>query len=102
MALAIVAERRRQIEVEGWAAEHDLAHAPGALARAGAAYAVNVWLRNADVQKTRDLRGLPSLIWPWEKSWWKPDGNRRDLVKAGALILAELDRADTERKAKRS
>ena len=101
-ALAIVAERRRQIEVEGWAAEHDLAHAPGALARAGAAYAVNVWLRNADVQKTRDLRGLPSLIWPWEKSWWKPDGNRRDLVKAGALILAELDRADTERKAKRS
>lgn len=100
-ALAMVAERRRQIEVEGWTPEHDLAHAPGELARAGSAYAFNAYLRNANTRLARDLRSLPKLIWPWDETWWKPEGDRRDLVKAGALIIAELDRADCERKAKR-
>jgi hypothetical protein len=26
--------------------------------------------------------------------WWKPTNRRRDLVKAGALILAEIERLD--------
>jgi hypothetical protein len=31
--------------------------------------------------------------WPWEKSWWKPSADPiRNLVKAGALIAAEIDR----------
>lgn len=97
-ALAVIAERRRQIEQEGWTPEHDQKHAPGELARAGAAYAVNAWLRDARGQQARDLKNLPQQIWPWGKSWWKPDSGYRELVKAGALIIAELDRADAERK----
>lgn len=33
-------------------------------------------------------------VWPWDESWWKPTNRRRDLVKAGALILAEIERLD--------
>lgn len=32
--------------------------------------------------------------WPWGSSWWKPKDPRRDLVRAGALILAEIERID--------
>lgn len=32
--------------------------------------------------------------WPWDASWWKPNARRRNLVKAGALILAEIERID--------
>ena len=38
------------------------------------------------------------FFWPWERDWWKPVDNRRDLVRAGALISAELDRMDRARK----
>ena len=30
--------------------------------------------------------------WPWEKSWWKSGARLNDLIKAGALIAAEIDR----------
>jgi hypothetical protein len=31
--------------------------------------------------------------WPWDEKWWKPSTNPiRNLVKAGALIAAEIDR----------
>lgn len=86
-ALAIVAERRRQIEAEGWTPDHDLDHAPGELARHGACYALAL---------TRDAH--PPVHWTWDDAWWKPADFRRNLVKAGALILAELDRADYARK----
>lgn len=37
-------------------------------------------------------KGVPK-DWPWDPKWWKPSENRiRDLVKAGALICAEIDR----------
>lgn len=32
--------------------------------------------------------------WPWSREWWKPKNPRRDLVKAGALIVAEIERLD--------
>jgi hypothetical protein len=34
--------------------------------------------------------------WPggWDWSWFKPTTPRRDLVKAGALIVAEIERLD--------
>ena len=36
----------------------------------------------------------PGMVgWPWDVSWWKPsDSPIRNLVKAGALIAAEIDR----------
>jgi hypothetical protein len=85
--LAVAAERRRQVDVEGWTPEHDDAHRLGELSRAGAAYAVFT-------------PALSDQIWPWDKAWWKPTGFRRDLVKAAALIIAEgekLDRSKTKR-----
>jgi hypothetical protein len=88
-ALAVLAERRRQIEAEGWTAEHDDAHAPGELARAGAAYAIfdnGGWGKSA------------KHIWPWNDDWWKPHNVRRDLVRGAALILAEIERFDRARK----
>lgn len=86
---AVVAERYRQIEQEGWSTEHDdHDHDVGDLALAGAHYA-----RYAGSDKTE----VPGT-WPWSDRWWKPAGFRRDLVKACALIVAEGDKFDRNRK----
>lgn len=81
----VLAERRRQIEAEGWTPEHDDQHSNGEMARAASCYITN-----------KERSHLPSvpLKWPWSDAWWKPDGYRRNLVKAGALILAEIERLD--------
>ena len=89
---AIIAERRRQIEIEGWDNDHDDRHERGELARAGAAYAVS-----AAGPKTFAFKS----IWPWDEEWWKPRDFRRDLVRAGALIIAELDKFERSRKTRR-
>jgi hypothetical protein len=101
-ALAIVAERRRQIELEGWTPEHDFAHAEGELAKAGGCYALYATVRTGHMAPTGDGYSSPPTEWPWSRRWWKQSDFRRDLVKAGALILAELDRADYARKRKGS
>lgn len=93
--LAIAAERRRQVDVEGWDAAHDDLHAPGDLAAAGACYSLAPSLRASGIP----VLGPPiEKWWPWEAAWWKPVDNRRDLVRAGALIVAELDRENRNRK----
>ena len=102
--LAIAAERRRQIDVEGWTAEHDSNHARGALALAGACYALSAAsrrFRDAGADRlANNIKASADCLWPWEKGWWKPQDNRRDLVRAGALIAAELDKMDAARKHK--
>lgn len=91
--LAIVAERRRQIEVEGFTAEHDDGYMPGTLARAAAAYCGQAaWVWGGPYS-------IPPDIWPWSIDWWKPEHPRRELVKAGALVLAELESIERRRKA---
>lgn len=85
----IAAERQRQVEREGWTPEHDDGHADGALARAAACY--------ADGFEITGKFSVP-LRWPFEASDWKPSDDRvRDLVKAGALIAAEIDRIERSR-----
>lgn len=86
----IAAERRRQVEVEGWTPDHDDAHAQGDMAAAAAAYAFNAYVAGAPRYFAADPRGF----WPWSLSWWKPSTSRRDLVKAAALIVAEIERLD--------
>jgi hypothetical protein len=87
----IAAERHRQIEVEGWTPAHDDEHGRGQLSCAGACYA-----RLASNQETYQTRAIPDprpLTWPWSAKWWKPSADPiRNLVKAGALIAAEIDR----------
>lgn len=86
----IIAERRRQVEVEGWTPEHDDTHAKGEMAIAAACYAVPGAIEwGSWVYRARRV-----LKWPWERKWWKPKDRRRDLVRAGALIIAEIERLD--------
>jgi hypothetical protein len=42
------------------------------------------------------LMGEPAFfaVWPFDGSWLKPKSAREDLVRAGALIAAEIDRLD--------
>jgi hypothetical protein len=82
----VVAERRRQINEEGWTAEHDDLHTADHLVKAAICYC---WSAISPPHK----KGAPSY-WPWDLSWWKPKGRRRDLVRAAALILAEIERMD--------
>lgn len=86
----VLAERQRQIEVEGWSPRHDDNARYGEIARAAGCYATHA----GEQQQTRYKPGDRPYGWPWHSSWWKPTDRRRDLVKAGALILAEIDRID--------
>ncbi|MDT8998379.1 hypothetical protein RQP53_03705 [Paucibacter sp. APW11] len=85
-ALDVLAERQRQIDAEGWAPERDDAYTDDELAKAAAAYAM--------CSVTTDRGHLALSLWPWDHEWFKPSGSRRNLIKAGALILAEIERLD--------
>lgn len=104
----IIAERERQKSVEGWTAEHDDEHHAGQLAEAAACYASPTAMDRTkavahhwtDASRYGDASPDPvgtvevPASWPWDGQWWKPQDQRRDLIKAGALILAELERLD--------
>lgn len=78
----VLGERQRQMEVEGWTPEHDDEHGDGQMARAAACYA---------------MAGHPTMrpiYWPWAMKWWKPRDKRRNLVRAAALLIAEIERVD--------
>lgn len=84
----LLAERARQVQEEGWTPEHDDEHSNGEMAEAAACYAGTA---HAPLSlKRRQCSGH----WPWAAKWWKPSDARRDLIKAGALILAEIERMD--------
>jgi hypothetical protein len=88
----IAKERQRQVEKEGWTQAHDAEHDRGEILSAGIAYATMArdqahHGKHADSDLVRDMN------WPWHSAWWKPDPDPiRNLVKAGALIAAEIDR----------
>jgi hypothetical protein len=83
----IAEERKRQIEEEGWTAEHDDQHGYDDIALASAWYALPEWAR-------KNLIAAEEDFWPWDQEWDKTikHGRERQLVIAGALILAEIDR----------
>lgn len=84
----IAAERKRQIEVEGWMPEHDDGHGGGDLAYAAASYALCSAGHYPD-----PIHYMPGF-WPWAPDRWKPQTPRRDLIRAAALIVAEIERLD--------
>lgn len=94
----IIAERQRQISEEGWTPEHDDKYNDFQLALAAAGYAQNVADYAGEYcqpNSSIDWTDAPEPeAWPWSPVWWKPSNPRRDLVKAGALILAEIERLD--------
>jgi len=95
-ATMIADERQRQIEEEGWSPEHDAEHTGFCLATAGAAYALHVASVHSDYHQSHKTRYAKRAMenWPFDLDYFKPTSNDpvRQLVKAGALIAAEIDR----------
>nr|WP_315540136.1 3'-5' exonuclease [uncultured Comamonas sp.] len=82
----VLAERARQISTEGWTPEHDDQYRPGEMLMAADSYIS--W--NCGEYEP----GTVPVNWPWNAAWFKPTTERRNLEKAGALILAEIERID--------
>lgn len=89
----IAAERARQVEKEGWTPEHDDQHGNEDLALAACYYALPAPLHISDGRGGYVIE--PDDLFPceWSEAWMKRSGDTiRNLVKAGALIAAEIDR----------
>jgi hypothetical protein len=96
----VSSERIRQITEEGHGAENDDVYTGGELAIAGACYAA-LAAHNLSPQGNVGpiISGLP-IWWPFKTEAWRPVDSRQNLVKAAALIIAEIDRVDRDLKKK--
>lgn len=77
----VIAERQRQVSVKGWTPEHDDTYTCGELSGAAISY----------------IEPMEAVFyWPaeWHDDSFKPSDERRNLVKATALLLAEIERLD--------
>lgn len=93
----ISAEREAQTSREGYDASHDDVHIRGELASAAATYALPH--RQRDFGPPITGPSVPRT-WPWSDQWKPspvgdfPNGRLRELEKAGALIVAEMERIE--------
>jgi len=92
----IATERQRQVTEEGWSVSNDDRHTSGQLAKAAVCYAMPEDIRSAIVWNIT----IRFRIWPWADRFWKPspDNRIREMVKAGALIVAEIERLQRQEK----
>lgn len=77
----VIAERQRQVSVKGWTPDHDDTYTCGELSGAAISY----------------IEPMEAVFyWPaeWHDDSFKPSDERRNLVKATALLLAEIERLD--------
>lgn len=98
----IAQERNRQIEVEGYNEQHDSQHNVREFIAAAITYAKSSDLSlhsetfqpDDDWHETNEpfYRNEVKRGWPWDENTFKPTTPLRDLVKAGALIAAAIDR----------
>jgi hypothetical protein len=86
-AALIAAERKRQIESEKWTAEHDDEHDAGQMVEAAVTYALEATYDGPALKGTWFKK-----YWPWDDESFKPKNPPQDLIRAGALIAAEIDR----------
>jgi hypothetical protein len=100
----ITEERKRQIEKEGWTSEHDDEHANMSLAVAGASYVLDCASTHTGEHPNWKFhfKKAASKFWPFNREWFKPtpDDPIRQLTKAGALIVAEMERLHRMQKRK--
>ena len=82
----ITEERLRQINEEGWTLQHDDMWANNQLVGAAVCYLMWKIVGSDMFNKTYDY------LWKWDNKWWKPKERIHNLVVAGALIAAEIDR----------
>jgi hypothetical protein len=82
----IAKERERQ----SWTPEHDEEHFMGEMIGAAMTYAGHA----LGIVTDHEIGGSDAReYWPWDAACWKPSPDPiRNLVKAGALIAAEIDR----------
>lgn len=92
----IVKERQRQKQIEGWTSDHDTQHQNNELAFVAAAYASPEILFR--IKTSEDGENVIEDCWPdeWDSFWDKRKkfSRRKQLIIAGALIAAEIDRQD--------
>lgn len=89
---AVYLERMRQISSEDFSRDRDDHYMKGELARAAGSYAA---IAGGAIERGESYTSrMLTTAWPLDRPWWKPTTPRRDLVKAGALILAEIERLD--------
>lgn len=102
-------ERQRSDEGEGFTDLHDDNYQIGEMAFAAAAYTIDLLDYGSHAKVTGSVNiqrfgrtgvipigrlDLARLLWPWSMKWFRSTTPRRNLVKAGALILAEIERID--------
>lgn len=88
----VFAERQRQVKDKGHTPERDDQYTSGQLADAASAYAA--WAFTLNLPQI-ECKSIPAM-WPWPQETWKPQSQRQMLIKAGALILAEIERLDRQ------
>lgn len=98
----IAEERQRQIEVEGYTEQHDSNHKASEFVYAAISYAesAKVGVNCIEIGNTNETEIMLRKVemgrdypFGWD---FKPSTNVRDLVKAGALIAAAIDRLQME------
>ncbi|WP_445677443.1 hypothetical protein [Pseudomonas putida] len=92
-ACEVLAERVRQVEAESYTPERDDQYTSGQLADAASTYAW--WARSWNLPYAQCAHA--PTMWPWAPGTWKPQAQRQMLIKAGALILAEIERLDRQK-----
>lgn len=83
--LDVIAERRRQVERLNYTHQQDDGYVFDELPRAAVCYI----LAHTDVPP-KEVAG----IWPWSMDHWKPKTPRENVVRAIALLIAEVERMD--------
>lgn len=84
----LIAERERVQNEEGWSALNDDSYVDTQLPRAAVCYLLLNPLR------TNIYYNIIGELWPFSASWWKPKDPEQDLIRAGQLIIAELERLE--------
>lgn len=106
----LAAERMRQIGGEGYSLSHDDEHGHGEIAAGAAAYAYVASLpppqrdyvaRWYEVHSSHSANVVRKDLWKWGMQQFKPTTPRRDLIKAGAMVIAEIGRIDRAKRAHR-
>jgi hypothetical protein len=102
----IASERTRQIIEKQYTQDHDDLHVGGELALGAAAYAaLAAWTRPGDDAgrsphvaalwgRVPGMQSAVAELWPFDAGEFRPSDRARMLVKAAAMIVAELERID--------
>lgn len=82
--ISILQERDKQIHTKGYQQEQDDSYMYGELSMAASCYALHSGVNS----------GCVPVNWPFDDIFWKPKSRRENLVRAAALLLAEIESLD--------